>query len=365
MLLVVDSLDAGGAERHVVDLARALTQRGHTVAVACSVGGRLAAPLAAAGVPVHELVGTLVKRRHSPRYAAALAALLRRSPVDLVHAHIHASAAAAAVACAATATPLVVTEHTEAPWRRGPDRAVGRFTYRRSARLVAVSSAIAAMLVSSYDVAPDRVRVVRPCVVPCPPVAGDRPRGVVGFVGRLVPSKGLDVLVAALPPGARLVVVGDGPARALLSAAAGPAVTFLGWRDDARALLSSFSVLAVPSLTDGTPLVVSEALAAGVPVVGSAVGGIPDLVTSGVEGLLVPPGSVPLLRAALSRVLSDPALAGSLGAAGLRRAASSSYDAMVSELLDVYAEALASPAAASELPRLVWEGAGRPPQPGA
>src|SRR5829696_6598545 len=142
MLLVVDSLAPGGAERHVVDLARALTAAGHAVTVACSMGGPLAADLVCAGVRVEVLLDRLVKRRFSPAFARRLRALVRRERFDLVHAHIYASATAAAAAVAGSRVPLVMTDHTEAPWRGPSARLLSRLAYRRADHVIAVSSAI-------------------------------------------------------------------------------------------------------------------------------------------------------------------------------------------------------------------------------
>ncbi|PLS84914.1 MAG: hypothetical protein CYG60_15360 [Actinobacteria bacterium] len=102
ILIVVDSLDVGGAERHVVDLALALHREGHAVTVACSVSGSLAEPLEAARIPVRPLLNGIVKRRLSLRYARELRKLLGRGRFDLVHAHVYSSAAAAALATASS-----------------------------------------------------------------------------------------------------------------------------------------------------------------------------------------------------------------------------------------------------------------------
>ena len=131
VLLVVDSLDGGNAERYVVDLAIALHQRGWPVHVACSTDGVRAAALADAGVPVTVLLGELVKRRVSGRYARALHRLVAEQRPAVVHAHLFASAAAAVQAVRDLPVPLVVTEHIEAPWRDRRDRAVSAWCTAR------------------------------------------------------------------------------------------------------------------------------------------------------------------------------------------------------------------------------------------
>ena len=125
MLLVIDSLGGGGAERYVVDLAIALRSRGWDVEVACSAAGVRAGQLRASDVPVNVLAGSLVKRRLSLRYVRALRRLLVQGRYDVVHAHLYASAAAAAAA-APRNTPLVLTGPNVSPVAGDEDVVAGR-----------------------------------------------------------------------------------------------------------------------------------------------------------------------------------------------------------------------------------------------
>jgi glycosyltransferase involved in cell wall biosynthesis len=155
--------------------------------------------------------------------------------------------------------------------------------------------------------------------------------------------------VAKVVPRARFIVAGDGPLRAELEALVGRLgleqnVYFLGFRSDPRALIGLLDVLVVPSHTEGAPLVVLEAMAAGVPVVASAVGGIPDQVRHGEDGLLVPPGDPAALGDAVLELLGDPGLARRMGAAGSRKAATDfSHATMVERAVKVYRTALGLP----------------------
>ena len=358
VLLVVDSLDGGGAERYVVDLAVALRRRGWPVHVACSAGGVRAEVLADAGVPVTVLLDELIERRVSGRYGRALRRLVAELRPAVVHAHLFASAAAAAHAVRDQPVPLVVTEHTEGPWRDRRARAVSGLVYRRCDHVVAVSSAIRDLLVTDYGVAPERVEVLLPTTT-APPTAGGPPpvpgRPVVGLVGRLVPEKGVDVflraaaLVSGVVPQTAFLVVGDGPLRpdlehrAAMLGLAGT-VTFTGYRSDATRLLAGLDVLVVPSRSDGSPLVVCEAMAAGVPVVGSRVGGLPDLVEDGGSGLLVRPGEAEDLARALVSLLLDPEAARRLGARGRSLAMSRSHERLVDRVTQLYAAVTRVPA---------------------
>jgi glycosyltransferase involved in cell wall biosynthesis len=138
---------------------------------------------------------------------------------------------------------------------------------------------------------------------------------VVGALGRLHEQKGFDVLIRAVAglPGISLVIVGDGPERQALERLAvdlgvADRVSMPGWTDDATSRLRSFDVLALPSRYEGLPLVLLEAMLGGVPVVASAVGGVPDAVRDDESGLLVPPDDVDALQGALSRMAADPSL---------------------------------------------------------
>jgi glycosyltransferase involved in cell wall biosynthesis len=360
-LLVVDSLEVGGAERHVVDLAVALGREGYEVTVACSIGGGLSEPLEEANVPVRPLLDKLVKRRVSVAFARELRRLIREERFDLVHAHIYASATAAAIAVLGTGVPLVVTEHTEALWQGRRERWASRRVYRRAEHIIAVSSAIRKRLIERDAVPPERITVIHNAVIPAPDTSpsslpGDVREGpLVGVVARLQPEKGVaDFLraaacVCAAVPDARFLVAGDGPLREELLALAGrlgfgEPVRFLGYRADARALIGLLDVLVVPSLTEGTPLIVLEAMAAGIPVVASAVGGIPDQIRHNKEGLLVPAGDPAALAEALLELLQDPDRARSLGEAALRRADSEfNHATMVRRIEAVYHAVLGRP----------------------
>jgi glycosyltransferase involved in cell wall biosynthesis len=361
LLLAVDSLEVGGAERHVVDLALALRRKGHEVVVACSVAGSLAEPFEAAGVTVRPLTRRLVKRRVSVAYARGIKRLLEERRFDLVHAHIFASTVAAAIATRWTGVPLVVTEHTEASWQTWRARWVSRWVYRQAERMIAVSTPIEQRLTQRGGIPPNLVTLIPNAVIPAsddpPEVAGTLPDGwlerpLIGVIARLQPEKGVAnfleavARVSRISPEARFIVVGDGPLREeLLGLAKRGAlrerVRFLGYRADARALVGLLDVLVVPSLTEGSPLIVLEAMAAGVPVVASAVGGIPDQIRHGEEGLLVPPDDPDALAEKLWELLRDPIRARRLGKAGRRRAENEfCHDTLVSRIEAVYCAAL-------------------------
>lgn len=164
--------------------------------------------------------------------------------------------------------------------------------------------------------------------------AGTPGAGRLLFVGRLAAQKGVPVLLEALArarreePGLSLALVGDGPGRAALEAQAralglGGAVSFLGYRSQSEVAvhLAEASALVLPSFAEGVPVVLMEAMAAGLPVVATQIAGIPELVENGVSGLLVPPGDEEALARAMLAVARSPEGGSRMGAAGRARVA--------------------------------------------
>src|SRR5829696_5598063 len=159
LLLVIDSLDIGGAERHLVGLAAALVREGHQVTIACSIAGPLAPLAEQAGVTVRVLRNRSVKRRVDLGLAQRLAALVRHQRFDVINTHMYASSVAAAIATSGTRVPLVVTEQSQVTWRGRCARWWSRLVYRRAAHLIAVSEAIQQRLITTDGVPATRITV--------------------------------------------------------------------------------------------------------------------------------------------------------------------------------------------------------------
>ncbi|ADB73192.1 glycosyltransferase [Geodermatophilus obscurus] len=273
---------------------------------------------------------------------------------DLVHINLPVPYADAYTVLAASTlwhTPVVAVEHLPMP-SPGPriDRVV-RFAARRLSAVVAVSEGSARELERLVGLPPGAARVV--CNgVPEPGSSDAVPlpsgRFVVGAVGRLDRQKAFDVLVRAVAglPDVHLVLVGDGPERAALEALVDELdlqqrVTMTGWSTEAPALMRSLDVLAVPSRWEGLPLVVLEAMLAGIPVVATPVGGVPDTVRHEQTGLLVPVDDTAGLTAALDRLARDPALRRRLAAAAADAARRRfTVDAMVGSYVALHDELL-------------------------
>jgi glycosyltransferase involved in cell wall biosynthesis len=277
---------------------------------------------------------------YDPRVFARTRALLASLRPDVVVGHDYKANLALRRAARGLAIPraAVVHGYTAENLKVRVFEALDRRTLRSADAVVAVSEASRDALVAS-GVPAGRIRVVENAVDAArvrAEAAGGREAVraewgvgardlVVLALGRLSPEKGHRVLLdafLALPPGsARLVLVGDGAERGALEARAPKdgRVRFAGWRTDAARCLGAADVFALPSLREGLPLAMLEAMAAGLPVVASRVGGVPGALAEGACGLLVPPGDAGALAEALARLLGDPALCRRLGEAGAAR----------------------------------------------
>lgn len=363
ILLVIDTLELGGAERHTVNLGVALRNRGHRISVACSAGGQLYQELCAAGIRVHQLQPRPVKRRLSMTYCWRLRRLLKKERPDVLHAHCFASMAAATLATWGLPIALVLTEHSEARWQTAGLRWLNRRLHRRAHGSIAVSASIARRLWKSGTQDVQSMLVIHNAIPQ--DYAGRtaralsrhqmaRPRcmsgtSVVGVIARLQREKGVHVFLEALArlPDVHGLILGDGPERSSLV----EAVSVLGLHGRVRflppslpsgAMLRRLDVLAVPSLTEGSPLVVLEAMTAGVPLVASQVGGIPELILNGEHGVLVSPGDSEALAIGIRRLLAQNGLAQRLSAAAQRRVGTTfPFDGMVRATERVYQDAVA------------------------
>lgn len=215
-------------------------------------------------------------------------------------------------------------------------------------RWLVLGTGLAAEYAAALRLDPARVEVLYnpvPAAAPAVAPAGDRVE--VLALGRLGVRKGsydLIAAVAALDPAVRdrlhLSLAGDGEVDRVRDAAAplGAAVTVRGWAAPAErdALLAAAEVFALPSYDEGLPMALLEAMAAGLVPLTTPVGGIPEAVTDGVDGLLVPPGDVPALAAALTRLVADPALRQSLSDGARARAADFDLGAWHARLSDLW-----------------------------
>jgi glycosyltransferase involved in cell wall biosynthesis len=334
VLHIIDHMGLGGEQRVVQDL--------------CFMHGPEVEPLAWS-LRSHELPGTPERMAaagvayrtfglaaSNPLPALGIRRALRETGPDVLHLHLEASTLVGALAAFSLAPrPLLVASVANDPYRQiGFHRWAGRRLARSMDLHITHSRGIRDSVLRAYAGRPRRVEVVslgidldrfRRDLADPTRVAGYRGGAapVVGAIGRLVPQKAMHVLIAATPalleahPALRVLIVGDGPLRADLEAQAARlgvahAVRFAGYQDDVVSAYAAMDVFVLPSRDEGFGLVFLEAMAVGVPVVGTRVIGSEDAVEDGVTGLLVPYADPAALAAAVRGILASPDLAGRL-----------------------------------------------------
>jgi glycosyltransferase involved in cell wall biosynthesis len=347
--------DVGGPATHGPDFARFLRDRGHDVRVVTMAD----AEPTERPVPVEAIARGRPFVVRYPQVALAGLRLARRA--DVVYAT--ATYAAAAAASVGARRPLVAKLVSDPAYERA--RRYGLFSGSleafqttsdprvravralrtaslRRARTIVVPSSYLAAIARGWGLDDERIHVlVNPAPPPRDVVPEPLPPGTFVFVGRLTEQKALTVAFAALArvPAARLVLVGDGPERARLEEAAlaegvADRVQFLGSlsRDDALRYVAGARAALLSSAWENLPHSAVEALAMGTPVVSTSVGGVPEVVHDGENGLLVPPNDSVALAAAMTRVLEDDDLRDRLAAAAQPSVAAIGRDAIYGRL---------------------------------
>jgi glycosyltransferase involved in cell wall biosynthesis len=322
----------------------------------------LAERAVALGVPVR-LIGPLPLGLEGARGVPALARLLRRERPAVFHAHMSSPVACKwGLAAAVAARVPAVLGTVQVGGYEPPDRSAYRQLRALSRgvdRYLAVSHEIANELVERLHWPREKIDVVYNAVdlarvdVEAPPglreeLGGSDGRPLVLTPARLDAQKGHRTLFEAIPqvPDATFLLAGEGPEREPLEALAAQLgiaerVRFLGRREDVPELLAACDVFALPSLYEGSSLAVLEAMAAGIPIVSSAIGGTDELIEDGRSGLLVAPGDAEGLAAALRRVIDDPGLRQSLAARARERVeAGLTREQMAARVSGVYRELL-------------------------
>jgi glycosyltransferase involved in cell wall biosynthesis len=284
--------------------------------------------------------------------------ILRSENATIFHAHLVWPVACSygLIAAALFRVPgILATQQLFAPIETAHDRRLQKLVSLGVHRYIAVSESLAREL-RPLVLRPGRVVVVHNSVASAgfhgaPPAALRQSltrngEPLVLTLARLDPQKGLPYLLEAAKslPGATFAIAGDGRDRAALEEQArslglGGRVRFLGYRDDIPDLLAACDLFVLPSLFEGLPISVLEAMAAGKPVVATRIGGTDEAVENGVTGFLVPPRDPAALADAVKRMLADPAAGRRMGEAGRARAlAEFSAQAMVSKTTRLYEE---------------------------
>jgi glycosyltransferase involved in cell wall biosynthesis len=343
------SLDVGGLERIVLDLVREGVRREQRVSVVClERPGVLAGEVEAAGARVHSLGKPRGKSRITIQRAVEV---FGRLQPDVLHTHQVGALWHLGQAAGHVSLPVVHTEHSDQVLlaRGFVAQLKARLMWRRVAaladRFCCVSEDIARSARRWATVPRQKIEVVpngidvtaftAPASVADIRLSLGIPAGalVVGSVGRLVEVKRHDLLIEAFADlqergrlnNTWLLIVGDGPERDRLQRLAadfgvGELTIFAGYQAEPERLLRAMDLFALTSRHEGLPLALLEAWAAGVPVVASSVGAIPQTVVHGVSGMLFPSGDRESLVTTLETLLESPSLMGQLGRRGQARA---------------------------------------------
>jgi glycosyltransferase involved in cell wall biosynthesis len=347
---LITDLDRGGAEGALVRLVGGLDRsRFRPVVYSLTEQGPRGRELAARGIPVRALEA----HRHPLVSFVRFTRELRRSPPDILqtllyHANIFGRVAGRLAGVRRIVSSARVCE-VDRPFRAALERLTGAWVDR----VTCVAGAVRDYVRRTSGIPGRKLVVIFNGVETqaAPPARGAPPGHRVETVAHLRTQKGIEDLIRAVPvvrrsvPDATVTVVGRGdpePFRRLSGAlGVADAVRFLGEVEDVRPCLDAADLFVLPSRWEGCPNAVLEAMAAGLPVVGTAVGGTPELVREGETGFLVPPGSPGLLGRRMADLLLDPERSRAMGLAGWQRAASEfgmarmigAYEALYERLL--------------------------------
>ena len=376
---------SGGAQESYTGLLLRLDRQRYDVRALSLSAGSAVQRLRALGIPVDVMDAT-----DDEVAVRELAGWLRHNEIDLVHAHMFRAEVIGTRAAIAASTPVIMATVHSSRKRSEEDIALLASLTPRMDRLIVPSTSIEHKVRSEgrggaeFAIIPSGVDLSR-FATPLPAcsmrdeVAIPREAPLIGVVARLEPEKGQRFLVEAMPmiletaPDAWLAIIGEGSEAdalraqaASLGGRAAKRIVFTGRRDDISAVTADLTVAALPSLREAQGISILEAMARRRPVVASAVGGIPEVITDGIDGLLVPPADPRALATAISSLLADPALRERIGESGYRTVADRfSIDAQVKRIEVVYDEELARAGVVGASPRPEPVAAGPPSQRGA
>jgi glycosyltransferase involved in cell wall biosynthesis len=352
ILFVSTSTTLGGAEKTLFTLATLLDQKEFEIAgiVSLKPPGFYAERLVERGLKVESL--------GMPRWpgwteAKALSRIIQREKPDIVHAFMYQAIELCRLVkkISASRFTLISSPRVNYRTRSWATLLVDRALKNADNLLIAESRASRDFLVERLGYAPDRVTVIHNGIDPAPfsPLnhQPDPDQILVGTIGRLDVQKNQGLLISAMAalrhiPRLRCVIVGEGPARARLERqirrlGLEKSVRLAGENADAAASLASFDIFALPSLWEGLPNALLEAMAMGLPVVAAHVDGVGEAVTSEKDGLLVPPQDAAALAQGIARLVDDGDLRRRLGEAARARVLEDfSLPAMISGYANAY-----------------------------
>ncbi len=362
ILHIIGGGEIGGAEQHVLTLLNALDQTRFTPHLICLTHGPFAALVRETNISTRTLP------MHFPLDLTPLPSLVRwarQKGINLIHTHGSRANLLGRLGARWLGVPSITTVHSSlahdyiSPWSARMALALDHLTLPLTSGIITVSEYLAEEVavrggrnletiyngqapIAYADLSSSRHQFRLQWEIPADAL-------VVGTIGRLHPTKGHTAFIKAATqlhlkfPNLHLLLIGDGPLRQDLESELKQSTiphTLTGYLPQAYKALPAMDLFVLPSVSEGMGLVLLEAMQAGVPIVASAVGGIPEVVRAGKDGLLVPPGDVEGFSAACSKIIDNPDLAKSLVLSGLSRWPKFSIDSMVKETEQVYTRIL-------------------------
>lgn len=365
VLHLITSFEIGGTERQAVELLKRLDGKRYDVRLAVLRNdGPFYSEIETRFPEVPEFPLTSFYDANAVRQLVRLRRLMRREKIDILHAHDFYSSFIGAAAARLCGVRVIASQrHLKLSDRRAHKWGT-RLIHRLANRILVNSEAIREHIVTNEGARPAKIVVVKNGVVPitssatnrvelCREVGVDTGVTLVGIVARLQTVKGHRFFIEAAAEvlrrrtDAHFVLVGDGPLRTEIANQAAEfgiadSVHFLGDRADVSRLVSAFDLLVLASLHEGLPNAVMEAMAAGVPVVATAVGGTKELISDGETGYLAPSANSPALAERIVFALSDEAHREEIISAARRKITSAfGIERMVESVEALYDEVMA------------------------
>ena len=362
ILHIIGGGEIGGAEQHVLTLLNRIDRTCFTPHLVCLTHGPFAELARETNIPTKTLP------MHLPLDPTPLPSLIRWARlkgINLIHTHGSRANLLGRLGARWLGVPSLTTVHSSlahdylSPWSARMALGLDRLTLPLTSGIITVSDYLAIEValrggrnletiyngqapISFADSASTRQQFRLQWGIPEDAL-------VLGTIGRLHPTKGQTYLIKAAAqlrlkfPNLHLLIIGNGPLRQDLEFELKQSTiphTLTGYLPQAYEALPAMDLFVLPSVSEGMGLVLLEAMQAGIPIVANAVGGIPEVVRAGKDGLLVPPGDVKAFSDACSKIINDPNLARSLVLSGLSRWPKFSIDNMVRETEQVYTRIL-------------------------
>ncbi len=370
VLFVIDGLEYGGGERGFAQVAAGLRDR-FEVSVASMSGGTFEHELRQFGIKIYPVD---MSRQLSLKPVRQIKEIIRNNKIDLVHSQGARTDFFARIAVRMQKPRIRIVSTIQMPvegydvgaLRKGVYRFFDRFSERYVDRFVTVSEVLKKTLIEKHKIPEGKVVKIYNGIE----IEKYRPNGkevrsqksevrrefglakdapVIGAIGRMVWQKGFEYLIESIPtiietlPQSKILIVGDGPPlRERLEALSKELgvrdnVIFAGFRNDIKEILSAVDLLVVPSLLEGFPMIILEAMAMAKPIVATNIDGITEQITDGVNGILIPPKDPSALAKSVVRVLNDKELARTMGLAAREKVKQEfSVEKMVAKTEKIY-----------------------------